>query len=237
MKILIIILLLLGLNSLALATDLPTRIDISYQVSTDVGHGELHETMIIKQENGIHRYHLTSKARATGILKLVKPGSIARDSQGTITEFGLQPERFSDKRGKKIPSTAVLDWQNNLLRIQHKGQERITPLPEGTLDRLSFSYNFMFSPPAGDIIEVSITDGRNLRQIKYTVDKELLATPIGELDTIVLTKQLIGDDKRKRKIWFAITHHMLPVRIISTEKSGLELEKMVSEINMNYSAD
>ena len=62
------------------------------------------------------------------------------------------------------------------------------------------------------------------------VDKETLKTPIGELETIVLTKQLQGDDKLVRKIWLASAYYMLPVRIMSTE-SDLLLDYMVTRIS------
>ena len=92
----------------------------------------------------------------------------------------------------------------------------------------------MFSPLSENFISAYITDGRSLELIRYAVDKEILETPLGELDTIVLTMQRKQNDKLQRKIWLAITHHMLPVRIISVEKDGLELEKMVTNINLSY---
>ncbi len=78
-----------------------------------------------------------------------------------------------------------------------------------------------------------VTDGRSLQLAHYSIDKETLNTPIGELETIVLTKQQ-QNDKVKRRIWLALDHHMLPIRIVATEDDGLELEKMVHEINLSY---
>lgn len=72
--------------------------------------------------------------------------------------------------------------------------------------------------------------------VRYAVDKEILKTPIGELETIVLTMQQEKNNKLKRKIWLATAHHMLPVRIVAIEKDGLELEKMVTNINLSYTA-
>lgn len=234
MKIFLPIVLLWGLSFPTLATDLPARIDISYAVKTGIGNGELNETMKIEQDNSTNYYHIASEARPSGIIKLIKPGSIRRNSRGSITKLGLQPTRFSDQRNDKQPSVAIFDWENNLLTLQHENNEEKKPLPDGTLDRLSFSYNFMFSPPPGESINAHITDGRSLELVRYAVDKETLETPIGELETIVLTMQQEKNDKLKRKIWLATTHHMLPVRIVAIEKDGLELEKMVTNINLSY---
>ena len=237
MKFLSIYPLLWGLSFSIFATDLPTRIDISFEVTTGMGHGELNETLKIKKEKDALSYHITSEARASGVFKLVRPGSIVRDSRGVITQQGLRPSRFSDQRGKKIPSIAIFDWENDFLVIQHKNQEKEEALPIGTLDRLSLLYNYIFTPLDGEFIDLHVTNGRHLQQVRYSIEKETLETPIGKLETIVLTKQLEENDKMKRKIWLATNHHMLPVRIISTEKDGLELEKMVTGINVSYSDD
>jgi Protein of unknown function (DUF3108) len=236
MKMFIAIILLWALSFPTFATDLPSRIDISYAVKTGIGNGKLTETMKIEQDNGTNQYHISSEARPSGITKLIKPGSILRNSWGSITKLGLQPTRFSDQRKDKQPRVAIFDWNNDVLTLQHENDEEKKPLPDGTLDRLSFSYNFMFSPPLGESINAHITDGRSLELARYAVDKETLKTPIGELETIVLTMQQENNNKLKRKIWLSTTHHMLPVRIVAIEKDGLELEKMVTKINLSYTA-
>ena len=237
MKMFIPIVLLWALSFPTFATDLPSRIDISYAVKTGIGSGKLNETMKIEQNHGTNQYHITSEARPSGIIKLIKPGRILRNSWGSITKLGLQPTRFSDQRNDKQPSVAIFDWKNNLLTLQHENNEEKKTLPDSTLDRLSFSYHFMLSPPIMEsTINAYITDGRSLELVRYAVDKETLKTPIGELETIVLTMQPEKNDKLKRKIWLATTHHMLPVRIVAIEKDGLELEKMVTSINLSFTA-
>lgn len=234
MKKLLSIFLFCGLSFPLFATDLPARIDISYAVTTGIGSGELNETMKIEQNEDTHQYHITSEARPSGITKLIKPGSILRNSWGSITKLGLQPTRFSDQRNDKQPSVAIFDWNNDVLTLQHENDEEKKSLPHGTLDRLSFSYNFVFSMPPEESINAHITDGRTLESVRYAIDKETLQTPIGELDTVVLTMQQKSNDKLERRIWLSTVHHMLPVRIVSIEKDGLELEKMVTNINLSY---
>jgi hypothetical protein len=236
MKLLWFILLLWGLSFSTFSADLPARIDISYLIKTGIGSGKLDETIKIKRENGLYSYSITSKAEATGVMKLIKPGSILRDSQGIITKLGLQPDLFSDQRSKKKTSVAIFDWENNLLPLQFEGKKEQESLPVGTLDRLSLSYNFMFSPLSMKFLDIYVTDGSSLRQVRYVVGKELLETPIGKLETIVLTMQRNKNEKQKRKIWFATAHHMLPVRIVSTEEDGLQIEKIVTNIDLSYSA-
>ena len=229
MRFLTIVFLLLGLSSTIYADNLPPHIDISYTVTTGIGQGELNETVEIVQNEDSHRYSISSEAQALGIMKIIKPGSILRNSRGEITSTGLKPTYFSDQRGKKKPSMAHFDWEKNRITLTHKGKKTSEPLPANTLDRLSLSYNFMFSKLPEDHLDIYITDGRSLELTRFTIQNEKLNTPIGTLTTILLTRQP-EHDPVKRKIWLAPDYYMLPVRIVSTEKDGLEIEKMVSEI-------
>jgi hypothetical protein len=223
--------LLWGLSLSALADAIPTRIAISYSIRSGALEGEANDTLEIKQENGTRNYAISSAIRALGLLALAQSGNILRDSVGTITEQGLQPSRFFDQRPGKLPRVSTFDWEKGLLTINNRGSEQQKPLPIGTQDRLSFLYCFAFSPPPNDgPLEVYETDGRTLKLVHYVVDKETLKTPIGELETIVLTKLLHGDDKLVRKIWLAPAYYMLPVRIVSTE-SDLLLDHMVTRIS------
>ena len=219
-----------GLGFSALADGFPTRVDISYSIRSGAMEGEANDTLEIRQENGTRSYAISSAVRATGLLALVQSGNILRDSVGTITEQGLQPGRFSDQRRDKLPRIAIFDWEKNLLTINNRGNEQQKALPAGAQDRLSMLYSFAFSPPPNGVVDLHETDGRSLKLVRYTVDKETLDTPIGKLDTIVLTKQLEEDDKLERKIWLAPAYYMLPVRILATE-SGLLLDQMVTKIS------
>jgi hypothetical protein len=219
----------------ALATEIPSRIEISYAVSTDIGQGEIHETMEITHVDG-HSYIINSEAQATGIFKLIEPDSIVRSSEGIITKRGLKPSRAYEKHGKKEPSIAIFDWKNHRVTLQHKEQEVQEKLPEGTLDRLSLSYNFIFAPLPKHYVERYVTNGHSLQLSRYKVTQEIINTPIGELETIVLTRQEERNSKVKRKLWLAPNNHMLPVRIVSVEENGREIEKIITKINISYTA-
>ena len=237
MKLLPLILLLWIFNFSVMATEMPSRIDISYAVTTDLGEGEINEVMEIKHGSDSHSYRINSEAQATGIYKIIEPGSIVRHSEGVITKRGLRPSRAFEKRGKKEPSVAEFDWKNHVVRLEHKGQQHQEKLPEGTLDRLSLSYSFMFTPLPKHHVDIYVTDGHSLKLSRYTITREKLHTPIGELETIALTRQDGKNAKIKRKLWLAPNNHMLPVRIVSIEEDGRQLEKIVTGINISYKAE
>ncbi|SFF11210.1 DUF3108 domain-containing protein [Nitrosomonas sp. Nm166] len=235
MKLLPLIFLLWIFHSSGFATDIPSRIEITYAVTTDIGQGEINEVMEITHVDG-HSYTINSEAQATGVFKLIEPNSIVRRSEGIITKQGLKPFRAYEKRGKKEPMLAEFDWKNHIITLQHKGKQVQEKLPEGTLDRLSLSYNFMFAPLSKHYIERYVTNGNHLRLSRYKVTEEVINTPIGEMEAIVLTRQEDKNSKLKRKLWLAPSNHMLPVRIVSVEENGREIDKIVTGINISYKA-
>ena len=211
--------------SSALAADIPARVDISYSITSGSLEGEVNDTLEIKRESGSRSYAISSESRAKGLLALTQPDPVIRDSEGTITAHGsMRPTRFSDQHGKKLPKVAIFDWGKKLLTLQHKGGEE-----------LSLPYSFVFSPVSGKVINLHETDGKKLEPVQYTIGRETLDTPMGKLETIVLTKQKEKDGERDKKIWLAVDHHMLPVRIVAAEKMGIVTDQMVTKISYGES--
>ena len=232
MKLLLTTILLLCMSVVAQAENLPQRIDIEYVLNGSIGQGKAHETLLLRQENGIQHYSIDSEASASGFLKLIHRGSIRRHSEGTIIpQKGMRPLRFTDQRGVKPVREVEFDWDKKHIIYYRKEQKKIENLPDGTLDELSLNYHFMFTPPPDKTLVVHETDYRTLQKNHYTVTRDMLDTPIGKLATIVLTKQQGPDDPIRKKIWLATDHHLLPVRVISTEKSGLEIDRIVKKID------
>ena len=219
----------------AYAAEVPAQVAISYSITSGALEGEVNDTLKIRQESGKRSYEINSESRAKGLLALTQPESVVRDSEGIITAQGtLRPGRFSDQHGKKIPKIAIFDWDKKLLTLQHKRGEEQKALPADAQDKLSVLYSFMFSPVSalpGKVIDLHETDGKHLELAHYTVGKETLDTPMGKLETIVLTKRLENEGQRDKKIWLAVDHHMLPVRIVAAEKMGIVTDQMVTNIS------
>src|SRR5690348_6057139 len=123
MKFLSLIILLWIFSFSVSATDIPSRIEISYAVATDIGQGEITEVMEITHAHGGHSYSINSEAQATGVFKIIEPNSIVRQSEGIITKQGLRPSRAYEKRGKQEPSLAVFDWDNHIITLDYKGHQ------------------------------------------------------------------------------------------------------------------
>ncbi|GKS69878.1 protein of unknown function [Nitrosomonas sp. PY1] len=217
------------------ATDTPVRIEISYQVSTDIGDGEIQEVMDIKHTKKGDSYVINSEAQATGIFKIIEPSSLVRHSEGLVTKQGLRPLRAYEKRGKKEPSSVVFDWDHMRATLQHKGVETKEKLFPDTMDRLSMSYSFIFAPPPKESLERYVAHNDQIRLSQYKVTEEHFKTAFGKFNTIAITRQEEKGSKLKRKIWLAPDYHMLPVRIVSIEENGREIDKTVTSIYVRYS--
>lgn len=216
------------------AADIPVRIELSYEVSTDIGNGEIQEVMEIKQHKKGSSYVIHSVAQATGVFKIVEPNSLVRHSEGVLTKQGLRPLRAYEQLGKKEPSTATFDWENMQVTLNHHGVETIEKIPAGTMDRLGMSYSFIFAPPAKDLLMRTVARNDRVKSSYYKITQESLKTALGELETIVVTRQEESGSKLKRKIWLAPDYNMVPVRIVSIEEDGRTIDKTITSTQIRY---
>ncbi|MDT8363415.1 MAG: DUF3108 domain-containing protein [Nitrosomonas sp.] len=232
MKLLLLIL-LFWLTGIAHGADLPTRFELEYTLKGSIGRGKVSQTFSIEQQEHGRHYQITSEVRASGLLSLVKSGSIVLHSTGVIQQDNLQPLLFTDQRGDKPVREVTFDRQQQRIVYRRKGREMVVRLPDKTQDKLSFMYHFMFAGIPQATISIHETDHRRLQSSRYTVSEEVLATPIGEFSTVVLTRQPAPDDPHPKKVWLARDHFLLPLRIISVESNGLEVDQLISAIRYN----
>ncbi|HQX13229.1 MAG TPA: DUF3108 domain-containing protein [Nitrosomonas sp.] len=235
MRFLISFFSLLTLSFSVSAANIPIHIELNYQVSTDIGDGEIQEVMEIKHNKKGSSYVINSEAQATGVFKIVEPSSLVRHSEGILTKQGLRPLRAYERHGKKEPNSVTFDWENMHVTLKHKGEEIKEKLPAGAMDRLSMSYSFIFVPPPKDSLERTVVHNDQVRLSHYKITQEPLKTAIGELHTIVVTRQEEQGSKLKRKIWLAPDYNMVPVRIVSVEENGREIDKIITQIHIRYS--
>lgn len=215
------------------ASDLPTRFELEYTLKGTIGHGKAIQIFSIEQKQGERHYRIKSEAKASGLLGLLKSGSIVLHSSGTIYQKSLRPALFTDQRGDKPAREVLFDWQKQRIIYRRKGREMIEHLPQNTQDKLSFMYYFMLSGVPQAAFSIHETDHRRLQSARYTVSEEILATPIGQFETIVLTRQPTPDDPHPKKLWLAKDYFLLPLRMIFMESSGIEVDQLISSIRYN----
>ena len=179
---------------------------------------------------GAQRYTLISVAEATGVAGLFYRGRFVQTSRGRITSRGLQPETFWDQRGDKR-SSAQFDAAQGLLTLTPaKGAPRHFPYQGDIQDVLSLFFQLaLTAPPPEGRLTYRVFNGKKLRDYVYEVRGEAaLETALGTLRTLHLARVADGDGRFE--IWLAIDRHYLPVRVLSSDDKGNEVELKLQSI-------
>ena len=158
-----------------------------------------------------------------------------RESRGMLTADGPRPDLYTDQRGNRPVQTIRFDWEAMQIEFERDGTRETHDLPAGPVhDRLSLAWSFALRPPGWErqkTLVVYLADGRSITEQVYAVlGRERLATPIGELDTIRLSR--VREDRQPGiDLWLAPGRGMLPVRIMVTEPDGQVFEQRVVQIS------
>lgn len=227
MRLVLVLFSCLCLN--AAAGELPQRVTIIFDVSRgNFGLGTGTEVL----ESDGKSYSIVSQTHPTGIAALIPKARIRRESRGMITSQGLRPQQFLEQRGKDEPAVAKFDWEKKLITFEREGKAQSEALPNITYDRLCIAYNFAFRQPQGEDFQFSMTDGKRLSEYRYVlVGKEILKTPMGEVQTVHWTKQREKETDRGADLWLATDQYFLPVRIVFTDKDGSHYEQVAKQIS------
>lgn len=179
------------------------------------------------------QYSLSSTTHAVGLLALFNPGKIIISSIGLVGAQGLQPHRFSDQREhhENKNRQALLDWDTKRITLIQQAQRTTIALPEGTQDRLSVMYQFMFlSLQPGTTLDFPMTDGGKLDIYHYVISRGApLKTPVGEFDTLYLDSQAKKGENRT-EIWLATQQYYLPCKMTITDSDGDQLTQVLSKL-------
>jgi hypothetical protein len=176
-------------------------------------------------------YRISSEARGKGIVASLYRGAIKRSVSGTVHPQGLRPTEFQDQRADHDPAIAHFDWNKKTITFNHEGKAETIPMPANAIDRLSFFYQFAFVPlPTGELHVIAV-DGKGTTQFNFLAPvREKLMTPLGELDTVKLTKRPDNPGDKQTEVWLAPALHNLPVRVLVTDNSGNKADQLISRI-------
>lgn len=223
--------LLLCVPTSALAI-LPDSVQASYDVyKSGIKVAQIEETYTRDKD----RYTLSSTATPVGLLAVFKPEKILINSSGLIGKRGLQPLLFSHQReqDKSKESRAEFDWSARKLTLIHQEQRTEITLPDGTQDRLSAMYQFMFLPlQKAATLDFMMTNGNKLDNYRYDiVHNQRIKTPSGNFDTMYLYNQAITGGTRT-EIWLSTQHNNLPCKMVITDADGDQLIQVLSKFDI-----
>lgn len=209
----------------------PSSVQVTYDIyKGSIKIGVIEETYTQDRD----RYTLVSTTTPVGILALFKPEKVFVRSNGLVSKQGLKPLHFDHRREQDTSkdSSAEFDWEKGELAQVHQGQRDVVALPEGTQDRLSAMYQFMFLPASAKTVDFPMTNGIRLNNYHYAVSRgPKLDTPAGKLATLYLDDQAKAGE-RHNEIWLATQRYNLPCKMVITESNGDQLTQVLSKLQI-----
>lgn len=218
----------LMLSSVAFAQ--PKSIQLEYDVSRNgTSFATVKESYIQEGE----KYRILSTTKGEGLYALL--GERVLTSHGSISVKGLVPSEFQLKRGdsERKSLKANFDWVNNTLNMQVKGETKTAKLVSGTQDLISYAYQFMFTPPTGDKVNVSLTTGKKLNDYTYSVKARNVEVVVeGKTYKTVHLVNAESEGKEKKELWLDVSNYYIPVKYLVVDDDGERLEQNITKISI-----
>ncbi|WP_206954808.1 DUF3108 domain-containing protein [Trinickia acidisoli] len=158
-------------------------------------------------------------------------GTFSYESRGRIDAFGLAPERYIEKRGRRPEEVTTFD--RTARRIGFTRTSATLALPNGAQDRFSMVMQLAslvrgdpdaYTPGVTRSFYVADDDSGELWPIE-TIGDESIRTAEGFLETRHFTRLPRHEgDRRRIDVWLAPSLGWLPARIVQTEPNGSQIE-------------
>ncbi|MDH2915579.1 MAG: DUF3108 domain-containing protein [Gallionella sp.] len=212
---------------------LPKRARLKFEVrlgNNGMVIGDTVHTLEFEDE----QYKLESTTKTIGLARLLKSYTLTQTSLGMSDGQILKPLKFSEKKedenGTQISSSSFDRDANKI--IFEDGREVV--LAADTQDMLSILYQFPPLPAEGDVLPITVTNGRNLEKYRFEITTdEILNTSMGKLHTVHFRK-LQPAGKEGLEIWFSQEYRLLPVKVRHIEPNGnIGGEAIITEIRVS----
>lgn len=158
-------------------------------------------------------------------------GTFSYESQGRIDAFGLAPERYIEKRGRRPQEVTTFD--RTAKRIGFTRSSATLALPDGAQDRFSMVMQLAslvrgdpdaYKPGVTRSFYVADDDSGENWPIE-TIGDESIRTAEGFIDARHFMRlPRHAGDRRRIDVWLAPSLDWLPVRIMQTEPNGSQIE-------------
>ncbi|AOW11599.1 hypothetical protein LPB72_23000 [Hydrogenophaga crassostreae] len=161
-------------------------------------------------------------------------GSFQRISTGLITEQGLVPQRFVDRR-RNNEKTAVFDRDAGVIRYSKKTPD--AALLPGAQDQLSVMLqlagllNARQQLVEGDVISVPVSSDSDAEVWRFEIGAvETLRLPAGDVTARRLIRQPRKPNDKTVEVWLAPNLGRLPVRMRLTEPNGDFMDQLLEDM-------
>ena len=224
-------LLLCSVATFTKAAELPTRLQVSYDVfKGNIRGAAITETYTRTQDH----YHIESVSKAVGLVAMIKPETIRITSEGVLTAKGLRPLTFTNERKLDTERNTYADfnWTTNRLTLTDRAGKRTVPLPTGTQDRLSVMYQFMFAPlKDAATLDFHMTNGSKVDIYNYRITPDQSVTvPLGTFKALYIASPPKTGESRT-EIWLATEHANFPYKMVITDPDGDKLTQVLTQFD------
>lgn len=215
------------------AVELPPPADLSYELNAQQRGFGLKGEALIAWRGGDGKYDVNVEARVPLIGKLTE-----YRSHGTVDAYGLAPAEFYEKRYRKDATTTAFNRGSKT--ISFTDAKEPVALEGGEQDRASVTWQLAsvaravgearFKP--GSEWSFVVASRRDVEPWTFKVVKrEKIQTAMGELDTLLVTREPRGDGKNDGvDIWLAPGQEWYPVKLRYRDDERETIEQTVTKI-------
>jgi hypothetical protein len=193
--------------------------------SINVGTSDLE----LKEDTEPGHYLYTWTITARGVFRLYR-SEVTQRSWLSVVADHVRPEKY---RGEDGSSSVDLDFDWGAGRVRGTSEKKPVDLmlKEGTQDVMSIQIEVMLDLRKGNLPKAfQIIDKDQLKEFNYSQEGTAkLKTPLGDLDTVIVTSQHAGNNRILR-MWFAPSLGFVPVQAERTRDGKLELAMRIKSL-------
>jgi hypothetical protein len=194
-----------------------------------VGTSDIELTQL--PEAGHYKYNWTITAR--GIFRIAYRDDLVQTSWLSIVGEHVRPDKYHGKEGDSSVDISF-DWQEKRATGVSETKPVDIKLKDGTQDVMSIQVEVMLDLKNGNLPKTfQIIDKDQLKEFEYTKEGNAkIKTAIGELDTIVVTSQRVGNNRLLR-MWFAPSLGFAPVQAERSRDGKVEIAMRIKSLKLS----
>lgn len=213
--------------------DLPPSAILNYAIQAKQSGMTIGGEGLVKWQVDDKHFSVKSETRAMIVGKILEASS-----EGAIDDYGLAPTQFVNKRFRKEATTTTFHRDSGTISFSES--DASYPLNGGEQDRTSIIWQLIsvaratpkqFNPGADWTFFVA--GMRDAEPWTFKVIKnEKISTPMGELDTVHISKAPPPDAKDQQvDIWLAPSLEWYPVRLRFTHPNNDYVEQNLQQVS------
>ncbi len=217
--------------------NLPPSVELSYAVQVSMSGLQLSGEAHLQWQAAQEKYQITTDTRSSLFGKILESSS-----QGGLSEQGLAPLRFNEKRLRRDATSTTFDRLTNTIRFNTASQTY--PITGGEQDRSSILWQLIALARAEprQFVEGSewtffVAGQRDAQPWTFRIGApETIRSPFGDLATVRIRKLPPPDQPGQQiDIWLAPTLEWYPVRLRTVEADGDTIEQTVTAMTKKAS--